>query len=192
MLFEDRFDTYINQPFGNITIREIYTEVNPNSKYELEVEPFWWIQNGKVYQNGEHHYIRNKVTGEKICSIKSRLQNIRIDKNDNLCQSYSLARYCNISITKDKIKKHMEIINMYRNILKDNKFMDKINEEILENPDNKRLWKIYKNNQPTKHFINMNKDIFVKSISTVLDDWEKFGYNYFIGDGYYSDIKKSK
>jgi hypothetical protein len=189
MEFPDKFDTYINQIFGDYDIRNICTETCPNhrNKYRLDIETLYWLYNGEdiARENGEHHYVTNLITGEKICSIKNRLQNVRIDKNDCLCQSYSLAVYFYINLNKyDKKEKQMQLIKMYRTILNDIIFIEYL-RIFIDFPIFKPNWKIYKDNRPTRKCIEMNSDNLLKCIKDTLDDWEKFGYQYFINDGIY-------
>jgi len=151
-------------------------EIHPNETYALEVE--------EDDEDGFHHVARNLKTGEKICSKQSRIQHTRIDKNDVLCQSYSLYKvFSAIPLTKYKVQKQYALINMYRSILKDDVFIGKLNEEILGNTENAGLWKIFRKNVPTRQNVSMKKETLLKNVHRVLDDWEQFGYNYFIGNG---------
>ncbi len=167
--------TYINQIFGDYTVRKILEEVYPNCEYRLATEP------DEIF--GDHHFVENIKTGEKIDSMRSRLQHSRIDINDTLCQSYSAYFYINsnIPLTKDKKQKQFDMINMYRKLLRNKVFVEKINQQILLDEAYRGVWKIYK--RRTEVNINMNKASLIKKINGVLDDWEEFGYSYFIGSG---------
>ncbi len=78
----------------------------------------------------------------------------------------------------------MEMIRMYREILKSSKFIKKLNEEILTNNENKYLWKKFTNkNYLGSEFVNMNYSNLINNIHKALDIWEKYGYMYFIGKG---------
>jgi len=177
MNFEDRFYTYINQIFGDGDVREIFTEVYPNDIYCL------LVVDDKAH--GHHHIVKETKTNRIICSktTRPRIQNTYADVNDVLCQSYSLARYRDIPITRDKIQKQFDIIQMYRMVLQDDEFVNKINNELLENPLYKPYWVKYKNNQATRQRISLNKQRLLQNINALLDDWERYGYHHFIGKG---------
>jgi len=169
--------TYINQIFGADPVRKILEEVYPNCEYRLAKEP--------DINFGDHHFVENIKTGEKIDSMRSRLQHSRIDINDTLCQSYSAYFYINsnIPLTKDKKQKQLDMINMYRKLLRNKVFVEQINQQILLDEAYRGVWQIYKRPNRTEGNINMNKASLIKKINGVLDDWEEFGYSYFIGSG---------
>ena len=177
--------TYINQIFGDITVREIIAEIFPNKKYSFRVE-----QAGEGFeQNTDHHILFDETNNKTICSTKIRCnghicQDIRRDVNDTLCQSYSLLTYMNRKIKRGKKERQMEMIRMYREILDSPEFIKKLNEEILTNYENKCLWlKFTKNNHVDKEFVNMNYTNLINKIHKALNEWEKYGYMYFIGKG---------
>jgi hypothetical protein len=177
MDFGDKFDTFINQIFGDGDVREIITEVYPNNELCL------LVVDDRL--QGNHHVVKNLTTNKVICSktTRPRIQNPYVDVNDNLCQSYSLARYRNIQITRDKIQKQMDIIQMYREILNNVMFINKLNDELLRNTSYKPSWRIYKNSRKTHRNINLNKTILFRNIHKLLDEWENGGYRYFIRHG---------
>jgi hypothetical protein len=156
--------TYINQIFGDITVRDIIAEVFPNKKYKFMVKE-------DIISDSHHHYLIDVDTMKEICSVDNGYQNIYIDTNDNLCQSYSLLSYFNIPITQDKIQRQMEMINLYRKIINNKEFIKRFNDIIVR-------WIDY-----TKKncYLSTNKNILIKNIRNVLRKWKKFGYNYFIG-----------
>jgi len=175
--FSHEHYTYINQIFGDQTVREIITEVFPSKKYEMSVDP------GEGEFEGEgsfHHTLIDKKSKNTICSVENDDQVLKTNKNDTLCQSYSLLTFFNTPIKKDQKKKKMDMITMYRKILSNKEFLDVIIEDILNNPDNKKLWvnETIKN----KSYLKMDRSLITK-IKTVLDKWENYGYWFFIGDG---------
>ena len=183
MRFEDRFYTFINQIFGDVNVRQIYMEVHPHDTYALDTE--------KDEEHGFHHIAYNIKTGEKICSKQSRLQHTRVDIHDVLCQSYSLyVVFSKTPLTKDKVQKQLDIINMYRTILRDHQFIDALTDDILTNPDNEGLWKMFRSGEPTDQNICMKKNVLLKNIHRLLNEWEQYGYNYFIGRGQYDSHNK--
>lgn len=167
--------TYINQIFGDETVREIITEIFPNKKYKLSVEK-WFANNG---EESFHHYLIGK-NNTRICSVDNGYQNLNQNKNDTLCQSYSLLTYFNKPINQDQKERQMDMIDMYRNILSNKDFLKMLDEEILKNKDNNKLWIDYTSDDK---YVKMNLQHILKSINKVLNEWEEYGYYYYIGNG---------
>ena len=167
--------TYINQIFGDQSVREIITEVFPNKKYEMSVEP-----GVGEFVDSHHHTLTDKKSKDIICSVENDDQDLAKNKNDTLCQSYSLLTYLKIPIKKDQKKKKKDMIAMYRKILSTKNFLDVLIKEILNNPANKRIWK--NETLTNKPYLIMDSNL-IKKINDVLDKWENYGYWYFIGDG---------
>jgi hypothetical protein len=167
--------TYINQIFGDQSVREIITEVFPNKQYQMSVEP-----GVGEFVDSHHHTLTDKKSKDIICSVENDDQDLAKNKNDTLCQSYSLLTYLKIPIKKDQKKKQIDMIAMYRNILSNKKFVGTIIKEILNNPANKRIWK--NETLTNKPYLIMDSNL-IKIIKDVLDKWENYGYLYFIGDG---------
>jgi hypothetical protein len=179
--FSKKHYTYINQIFGDATVRNIIEEEFPTT-YAFEVE-----KTGADFDFSYHHTVKDKDNGQILCSVDDGYQNIYKNKNDTLCQSYSMLTYFDIDIPDDKKEKQMEMIKMYRDILNrriegfDNvDFKKIINDEILKVKGNKNLWRNFVTN---RGYINMSKTKFFQNIEDTLDEWEKFGYWYFIGKG---------
>jgi hypothetical protein len=179
--FSKKHYTYINQIFGDATVRNIIEEEFPTT-YAFEVE-----ETGADFDFSYHHTVKDKDNGHILCSVDDGYQNIYKNKNDTLCQSYSMLTYFDIDIPDDKKEKQMEMIKMYRDILNghiegfDNvDFKKIINDEILKVPKNRKLWRNFVTNSG---YINMNKTKLFQNIEDTLDEWEKFGYWYFIGKG---------
>jgi hypothetical protein len=168
--------TYVNQIFGDLTIREIICEVYPSEHYELVAldDP----------EYDYHHVVIDKQTATKICSFERGYQDTVSNKNDCLCQMYSLLTYFDMQISTDSETNQKNMILMLRRILQNNEFITKI-DEILLDPDNEKLWEItrtFKKNDK-KYYVKMDKLKLFAKINRVLDDWNAFGFNYFIGEG---------
>jgi hypothetical protein len=95
--------------------------------------------------------------------------------------------YFGIKIATDKKRKQMDMIKMYRDLINGNlnkfkgvDFKKIINDEILKDKRNKRLWK---NFVTDKGYINMNQATLFSNIEQTLNEWESFGYWFFIGKG---------
>jgi hypothetical protein len=174
--------SYINQIFGDITVRQIIQEIYPRSG-SLAV-----LTSGPEFEYSHHHIY--KKDGESVCSIEMGYQNTLIDVNDNLCQSYALMSYLDIPFDKtpsstasveQKRMKQMAMINMYRNILENKDFVKIfINEVVFEK--NNKLWTDWVNR---KFYIiqKLSAARIIKHIKKVLDAWENYGWRYFVGDG---------
>jgi hypothetical protein len=178
--FSKEHFTYINQIFGDQTVREIISEIYPNRKYEFGIE-----ETGEEFENSSHHVLINKATNTSICSVDTGYQNILINKNDTLCQSYSLLTYFKIPINPDQKQRQFDMIAMYRDYLLSNPtFIAELND-IITNKDNNKLWTDYTYNNTNNKikYVVMDKRGILQKIKNVLTKWENYGYLYFIGDG---------
>jgi hypothetical protein len=177
--FNRMFETYINQFFGDLSVREIITEVYPSDTFRLAVE--------KNSEFDDHHYVE-KLIGEgieKICSVDDGYQNSNVDTNDNMCQSYSLLQYLQEPVDlNDKIGRQMAMITMYRRILASEEFLEKL-KSIDPLPATK--WRDFSNGIHRKKTFSrkgikkMTREKFLANVLITLDMWEKFGFKFFIG-----------
>ena len=176
--------TYINQIFGDMTVREIISEVFPNKQYTFKVE-----QAGQGFEiNTDHHILYDISNNQTVCSTKMRCnghicQDIRRDVNDTLCQSYSLLVYRKKKIKRGKKERQIEMVRMYREILNNEMFIYKFKKEILSNHKNKGLWSNYVKNKNGLFKLEMNGETILYKIYEALNNWEDYGYMYFIGKG---------
>ena len=175
--------SYINQIFGDITIREIIQEIYPKNGTSLAV-----LSSGPEFEYSHHHVY--KIGDEAICSIEMGYQNVLVDINDNLCQSYALMSYLevpfdktpsSIASVKQKRMKQLAMINMYREILENKEFLKTFINDIVFVKNNK-LWTDW-----VKRKFYMIKKLsaarIIKHIKKVLDAWEDYGWRYFVGTG---------
>ena len=176
--FSKKHYTYINQIFGDISVREIIKEVYPNDKFKFVVLKANDIDNFE--NNSLHHVLEYVKSGRQLCSVQQKHQDLTKDLNDTLCQSYSLMNYFGIKISRVRRKKQEDMVRMYKTLLNNDEFVKKLNDDILTNKKNKKIWVDY--SKPTQ-YLDMNVNNLVKNINTVLDNWNDYGYNYFIGDG---------
>jgi len=167
--FSKEHFTFINQFFGDQTVREVIAQVFPNKKYRFEIED---------YETSHHHVLYDIKKKRKICSIENNIQDMHIDKNDTLCQSYSLLTFFNLSIDENKVKRQMDMINMYESIL-ESKYFRKTLEETIDIPN--RAWRDYRaeGNPP----LTLQKSSFYSAIKRTLNHWREYGYHFFIGKG---------
>ena len=176
--------TYINQIFGDTGVREIISEVYPNSCYEFRVE-----KAGVGFeQDTDHHILYDKNKKKVVCSTKLRCngqicQDIRRDVNDTLCQSYSLLVYFNKKMPKTRKDRQMAMVEMYREILDNRTFTKKLDEEIISNKANKGLWTDFTKGSDDEESLVMDKQTILRNLRDVLNRWEEYGYMYFIGKG---------
>jgi hypothetical protein len=178
--------SYINQIFGDQTVRDIIKEIfkKPGT--------FIVEEGGPAFMDSNHHAFMNQE-GKKVCSVKLGYQNLNVDNNDTLCQSYSLLKYLQIPFDTTpsntatiaiKKERQMAMINMYRSILKNEQFIKAFSEEIVFEGNNK-LWKDSVNHKKTFFMIKQFKNAapIIKHIHRVLDIWEDYGWCYFVEDG---------
>lgn len=198
--FSNEHFTYINQIFGDMSVRDIIMKIYKNPKYEFFPEPV----ETEAFESGFHHILISKKpekNGEKkklYCSVDFGFQNLSINKNDTLCQSYSLLQYLNIPIDKHYSYKdnspiitekstmlvQREMINMYRKILKNKKFIKEFHFIDFENSFDENGEKMFRNytkkNSPP---LNLDSKEILKQVHKVLDEWEQYGYRFFMGTG---------
>ena len=121
ILFSHEHYTYINQIFGDEAVRETIKEIYPGRDWEFAVEP----ANSDFDENSDHHVlVKTGKDGKQIkwCSSTENFQNTNININDTLCQSYTLMKYLNKPIDKNMKTRQMDMIEMYRQIIKKTKF----------------------------------------------------------------------
>lgn len=192
--------TYINQIFGDMSVREIISEVCPNNKYSFALAESS-DDDSEDDDSEDHHvlYQHFEKKGKKqkksilICSVEDGYQDIQVDVNDTLCQSYSLLTYLGYKIRSDKKERQMQMIEMYRRLLSYEPFVKELSEEVIDNPENRKYWIDYtRHNEP---FMVMKTQKILEEIEKTLETWKDYGYHYFIGDGtcpLISISKKSK
>jgi len=208
----DHFN-YINQIFGDQTVRGIISNVFSNRKYGFRIEKTIKDSAGneisKTYIDDEdddddydkeddenkiielHHILyKNDTNGTKkrkktitktldnVCSYANGHQDNTVNINDTLCQSYSLLTYFDIPIHPDQKQRQMDMIKLYRHILQNTKFRKEFNNLKIDN-----TWGIYDENDNLVEYIELTTEQILEKLWAILNDWENFGYLYFIGNG---------
>lgn len=179
--FSLKFQTYINQIFGDTDVRDFIFTLNPDSEYNTNVT--------YVYgSNFPHHYLKkikhlascsdntcphdlcnNPVCSNAICSIKMGLQNIYadtyrryVDPFDFLCQSYSILFYLYDFLFKDD----------KLNIEKITTAMTKIKNRYKSKFGYSKIYKIYKKCIQMKmirvYRELLNNELFKKKFTEIL------------------------
>jgi hypothetical protein len=190
--FSKKHYTYINQIFGDATVRQIIEEEYPTT-WEFKV-----AKAGPEFGNSFHHTVRDREQPDLfVCSGVDGVQDLHKNVNDTLCQSYSLMNYFEIPIQlseeKGTLKKIYHETNqkamaqMYRDILNGTlenyegvDFKEILTNEILSVKRNNKLWR---NFVTGRGHVNMKPEVLFKNIEDTLDEWEEFGYWFFIGKG---------
>jgi predicted ABC-class ATPase len=190
--FSKEHYTFINQIFGDRTIRSYISKFYQNEDFIFKVEV---VKSTSKFENDSHHHIlasKNKITPYQhpdtgkwvdrdiVCSVASGYQDLDKNQNDTLCQSYSLLTFLGQPIDPDQFKKQMDMIQMYREFLENEKLKMKM-KEIIEEPKNTELWRDYR--VVSKPFLIMDAETIFDEIRKTLDKWETFGFYYFIGNG---------
>ena len=190
--FSTEHYTYINQIFGDEGVREVIQEMHPKVEWNFVVEDA-----DEAFENSNHHILEKKgKNGETIkwCSVDEGYQNIYINKNDTLCQSYSLLKYLNRPIVKGDMKEiQLEMVRMYKHLLKQEKFKNELCGmiEIMQDKIKNKKKKIhYQDNSVWKDHTSISKpplkidfETLCYNIENVLEKWQEYGYLYFINDG---------
>ena len=196
-LFDLEHKTYINQIFGDETIREIITETYAPRDWYFVVEA-----GVGVFEGTDHHVLERKLKNgeiERWCSVDEGIQNNIVNVNDNLCQSYSLLKFLNKPLTKNMKKTQKEMINMYRAILKRPYFKKELQNIVTimnakidklvkgtkksskKKKEDKTLWFDYTSiDEP---YLYKDYHTIYAEILNVLDKWEKYGYWLFVKEG---------
>ena len=186
--------TYINQIFGDETVRSIITEIFKSKKYAFFIEA---IPQSELFDEGFHHILVNKRKPDETlyCSVAAKHQKPLKNVNDTLCQTYSLLAYMGRDI--DPIMKsktytahqkimlvHKEMIAMYRDIIANKKFVREFNTIDFKNTKDasgRKMFRDYTNSKNPP--LNLDSEDILKNISALLDKWESYGYRIFIGSG---------
>lgn len=192
LAFSKKHYTYINQIFGDASVRTIIEEEYPTT-WEFKV-----AKAGPEFGNSFHHTVRDREDPQLIiCSGIDGVQDLNKNVNDTLCQSYSLMNFFEIPIQlseeKGKLKQiyhetnQRAMVQMYRDLLDGNienyegiDFKEILTNEILSDKRNKKLWR---NFVTGKGNVNMDPEVLFKNIEDTLDEWEDYGYWFFIGKG---------
>ena len=129
----------------------------------------------------------------RVCSVMNDYQDIEVDVNDTLCQSYSLMAFLHVEFDStpskiatraQKYAKHKAMIKMYRDILDYPDFRRQLASIVRDNK-NKKLWKDTVD-EDHPFFINQRfktVDRLVSTIKRVLTIWENYGWHYFVEQG---------
>ena len=189
---------YINQIFGDLTLREIIQEEFTSPEhFTLDTE-----QTGAEFEHSFHHFCGGK-SGRKWCSVDAGIQNILVHPHDTLCQSYSVMKYMG-NIPKDtplseNLQKQM--VDMWRTLLNNKKIQEHIvhaSQQYKNYPELQRLAKINNLKAIGKEkaiakrlkqagidpylFQNItprSKDL-INKIQDVLNEWEDYGWYWFM------------
>ena len=194
-LFSNKHFTYINQIFGDETVREIITEMYAERDLKFAIE-----ETGAEFEYSNHHILvkpGKAGESEKWCSVDEGYQNIFINKNDTLCQSYTLLKYLRKPISADMKKRQMEMIKMYRNIIRREHFKTEFKKVVTimqekigksKKKNDVSIWRDYTHTPDT--YLNKDYDKIYEEIGDVLDTWESYGYLYFIKEGVCGEKRK--
>lgn len=178
--------TFINQVFGDLTVRADIETLYPNATLTFSVVPA-----GDGFEAQSMHHVltvldKNKNKLGTWCSVDScdasgsRHQDTNRDTNDTLCQSYTLLRYLypHRPIPRNRVRLQRAMVAMYRRLLRDPAFLAKF--ETIDPKD----WTDYRADLPSSHgALNMTSEQIIAKIHEVLSAWESYGYHYYIGNG---------
>jgi len=157
--------------------------------------------NSRNSSNNNTNNNNTNFVSSKICSVNIGYQDLDVDVNDTLCQSYSLMAYLEVpfdstpsrdATTEMKFQKQLAMINMYRMILENENFLREL-DGIIKDKRNKKLWEDTVDEENPFFMIERFKSTkrIVKNINTVLDIWENYGWHFFVGDGKCEKVKKN-
>jgi hypothetical protein len=186
--------TYINGYFGNEGVRQIIMERYPSRKYVLKTA------HAEGFDDPTHHIVHDLETGQDICSARTTFQqNITEDTEDTLCQTYSLLMYMSYifpdrdyslpsrpspksrDINLYKREKQQKMIKMYRDLLSDPTLIDALTSQLHHPSD--YLFNFTQHDNGIKFKSKVTTREWLRRVSILLDEWEKYGFNYFINRG---------
>jgi len=154
----------------------------------------------KVAANAEAEEEEDEeVYSSKVCSAEQGYQDLAVDINDNLCQSYSLMTMLDIDFDstpsaiasrEQKHNKQVSMVNMYRKILANRKFLREFGK-IIRDSDNEELWEDTVDEENIFFIIRTYRTpaLVIEKIKKVLDIWERWGWQFFVGDGTCEKVK---
>lgn len=186
--------TFINQIFGDATVRDIIATVFKNKKYDFLVEE---VPENGLFERGYHHILVNKKKPDETlyCSVAERHQVPLKNIHDTLCQTYSLLKYLNKPLDdifdNDRLSSrekmyfvHDRMIDMYKNLIKNKKFVDEFNTIDFINTKDENGKAVFRNYMlKSEPPLKMNSEKILKKIEELLDKWANYGYWHYIGTG---------
>lgn len=200
--------TYINAFLGDQTVRDIIihdVKKNANTRFQLYVEG-----TNTHFEGNTHHVLKDSeniihcsmTPTDNVKHIYYGFQDLNVNKHDTLCQSYSLLLYYgklqkfkpDPSNPESHRKVQMEMIKLYRNIIKNVQFKKKICSEGILSENNRKQWINIEETVNSTKPISGNINTLIKKLHETLDEWEEYGYLWFTGNGTYSNniiIRKS-
>lgn len=190
--------TFINQIFGDATVREIIEKIfrnkkNKNYKFFPEEVP----EHG-LFERGYHHILVNKknISETLYCSVTSRHQVPHKNIHDTLCQTYSMMKYLDkpldeifddesLKLRKKMFKIHYEMIKMYRELIENKRFIKEFNTiDFINTFEDDGRTKTFRNfTRKGNPALNLSSEKILENIKKLLDKWEMYGYWHFIGTG---------
>jgi len=185
--------TFINQIFGDKGVREEIAKIWRTNihKYKMDLDN---LDEDSGFDDENHHVIylkddEGKFSKEKKwCSaygceepgeeFPPCYQDISRDINDTLCQSYALLKYLGYTFPRGTSRAarkqlQMNMVAMYRMIITNDQFREVLNDFEISS------WE----NFVDGGVLHPDPAVLLENISNVLDEWEAYGYHYFIGKG---------
>jgi hypothetical protein len=172
--------TYINQIFGDEDVRKLISSIYPHKDLVLKKETA-----GEGFDEGsDHHILYDNTKKKKICSVDTlKYQNTNKNTYDTLCQSYTLLIFFDKKMPKTHKGRQMAMIEMYRELLSDKAFVDRLSRDIINNKAVRGRWSDYINDVHGDTPLKMDKGSLVRNMRDTLNRWEEYGYHHFTGDG---------
>ena len=165
-----------------------YEEANTDGTIPLdEAEYYDYETDLDIDDSDTNHHVLYDVKNEKyLDSVNTqgyKYQDQERDEHDSLCQSYTLMFFFDRPMDNDPVQKQMQIIDMYKWLIKQPKFIHALENDMFY-PKNKKdeVWedekgKIISTQGPEQ------LDRLIKKIKETLKIWKEYGYRHFIGDG---------
>jgi len=136
--------------------------------------------------DNNHHVLYDMENETYLDSVNTqgyKYQDQERDEHDSLCQSYTLMFFLGREMDNDPVKKQMQIIEMYKWLIKQKRFIDALKEDMFyKEKGKKQVWK----NENSKIISTQGPEKLeplLKKIKETLKIWKEYGYRHFIGDG---------
>tara|TARA_B110000259_G_C14007365_1_gene398386 strand:- start:860 stop:1756 length:897 start_codon:yes stop_codon:yes gene_type:complete len=183
---------YINGIFGSGYLRNKIVENLKTDKLQPKEDLYTDIMESEAeFDESDHWIVRSDADTEiEICSDDQGYQKLDINFNDTLCQSYSLMNIYGLldkfnpepSNRINHIMIQMEMIAMYREIVRHKKFTVWLKETFVDIQNRNLPALLDENYEPLKWGDSKKLQEIIEKILQTLDQWEEFGYIWFTGN----------
>lgn len=165
-----------------------YDDANTDGTVAMdEAEYYDYETDLDIDDSDTNHHVLYDVKNEKyLDSVNTqgyKYQDQERDEHDSLCQSYTLMFFFDRPMDNDPVQKQMQIIDMYKWLIKQPKFIHALENDMFY-PKNKKD-EVWEDEKGKKISTQGPEQLYrlIKKIKETLKIWKEYGYRHFIGDG---------